>query len=274
MKNLMKSKQFLLIVSTMLCIIIGLLATLAVFLKAERLRKASETQTYRTEMEIAAGSFLLDTDKTVAYHHIRSASDYAMRAGELAGAELFGDIASRVLSGDITEEMKYSVESFLNTDNLSPPENRAHDNPAVTSLKSNPPSYISSKKYKFAEDRANRLFGSTNIFTSGIRTNLGAYLFTCDNAYVIIDERTLLPMEGAVSLDANTLNLSRAECITNTAEYLGAIFPSIKHSFKEPVEISEDESTGIVNLLYETEQGEIRVSVSLGSGKIVKFIKR
>lgn len=277
MKSLFKSKQFLLVMSTMLCLIIGLLATLAVMMRSESIERRSNIAMCRAEMEASAVSLLDDVaagDRVRAYHNAACAADYALRSGEREGAILFNKIADEALRGELNEEITEVVNSYLARSDESTQRVRNTSKTPTQETKIHHPTFVSIEKYELAKDSANRTAGGNYVFTEGVRTDSGAYIFSCGNAYALIDEKTVLPIEGAVSLSEHSGNLNDAECETVAKEYLKLLFPSDEEAFESPIDKLIDEPARSVTYVYLSGEREIKATVNRTSGRVVSFSRR
>ncbi|MBE6616714.1 MAG: hypothetical protein E7627_02035 [Ruminococcaceae bacterium] len=277
MKSLLKSKMFLLVMCTMLCLIIGLLAVLAVVLRSKSLAERSAATTYRAEMETAAYSIIDDVnsgDYLKAYHHASTAADYALRAGERKLALQFHNVAERVTIGELNAEIANDVRQILNTpaDDTGNSAEQARSLP--TQMRKYQPSSVAVTKYKQAKNCANRVVGGSNIFARGTWCDGGRYLFTCDNAYVLVDEKTILPIEASISLPKGVYSFTPEECEEIAKEYLKILYPADSLAFESAKQIIEEETTGNLTILYVAGSKEISATVSPKSGKVVSFSRR
>lgn len=279
MKKLFKSKQFLLVVSAMLCVIIGLLAVLFLEIRQDKLLENSLRELYRTEMITAAESFLDDAQSgsiTLAYHHISYAADYASQCGEYDAATMFDLISERVLAGEMSSEMADSVAGYLENGEVSMPLSVARDigvpgdNTSFSSL----PSYVAVDRYEAAEKCANKLFGGNYVMHSGEKIIAGELMFTCENAYALIDEKTALPIEAAISLEIGEPTLTTERCIASSLEFISEFFSreTVASAVVENVLINE--VAGTVDVRYKCGTKTMFVSIRADNGRISRFFRR
>lgn len=277
MKSLLKSKMFLLVMSTMLCLIIGLLAVLAVVLRSKSLAEQSAAATYRAEMETAAHSLINDVDSgdtLKAYHHALTAADYALRVGERRLAARFQNVAEMVRLGELSAEIADEVRQILVTPSDDTVSSAEQTRSIPTQIRKYQPSSVAVTKYNQAKDCANRVIGGRNIFARGLWCEGGRYLFTCDNAYVLIDEKTILPIEASISLSKGIYSLTSRECEEIAKEYLKILYPADSSAFDSAKQITEDEITGNLTLHYVLGSKEIIATVDPKSGKVISFLRR
>ena len=78
---------------------------------------------YKTEMYSAAEYFIDDIENgniTLAYHHSKYASDHASQCGMTEAALMFGNMANRVLSGDMGMDMAEQVKNYVESGAVPP----------------------------------------------------------------------------------------------------------------------------------------------------------
>ena len=277
MKNLIKSRMFLLVMSTMVCLVIGLLAIIAVTLKSKNLADKSVTLTYHAEMIASADNLMSDIDSgdlLKAYHHALSAADYALRSGRRDIAALFREIAEKVSRGEIGNEISDEIRAIINKFEIDTQNSESDHLERRIELRKHQPISIATAKYKLAEQCANQVLGGEFILTNGNWCDGGQYLFSCDNAYVLIDEKTILPIEASVSFSGGFNNLTTDECAEIAREYLKIVYPADSAAFDSAVQVYKDDNSANVTLVYKSGSKEIKATVSTKNGRVVRFLRR
>lgn len=278
MKTMFISRKLILIAVGGICVIIGLLAVIYFDTRGDKLFEASMKDYYKTEMYSAAEYFIDDIENgniTLAYHHSKYASDHASQCGMTEAALMFGNMANRVLSGDMGMDMAEQVKNYVESGTVPP--DTATGNIAMGRISGQwtaLPVSVSKERYTAAKNTAERIFGGNHLIKRGERTKNGELLFTCSNAYALVDERTAMPVEAAISLETGEALMTDEQCKAAADSFLSEFFSSatVDEASGQTLNTFGDES--ICTVGYTCGGKQVIVEVSRDSGRVVRFISR
>ncbi len=272
------SRKILLTAGAVLCVVIGLLAVIYFDLRGDAVVEESMREFYKTEMYSAAGYFIDDIESgnmTLAYHHSKYAADYASQCGLKEAALMFDSISGRVLAGDMSDDMAEQVREYISTGTV--PEGSIVGNIAISSgldRRIDLPASVTVERYEAAKNSADKIFGGSNVIRRGARTQNGELLFTCNNAYALIDERTAVPIEAAISLEVGEVTMTAEECTAAAEEFLLDFFPEEMVKTATVENVAFDRHNGIYSISYTCGVKQISVTVRGDNGRVVRFIGR
>ena len=225
----------------------------------------------RAESESAAEHLLeaLESgDNILSYHYARMVRDSAAKSGGVETAQKFAGLAETIRITGITEDMVRAAQEYLrgNWEEKEPASDAAvlPDSPPE-------PSEVSVLHRKDALAAAEEIMGTKNFLTEAVRCREGQFLFSCRNAYAVIDGKTSLPVEIGISLppsDGSTV-LSQEECRARADEFLRKYFPAVQ---VQAVRVTPGEDC--VNVEYRMEGRTVTASVRRDTGRIVRYAAR
>ena len=225
----------------------------------------------RAESEAAAEHLLeaLEAGDTVlSYHYARLVRDSAANSGGVETAQKFAGLAETIRITGITEDMLGTAQEYLNGGWGG--KDSASDAAVLPDLPSEPAD-VSVLHRNDALAAAEEIMGTKNFLTEAVRCREGQFLFSCRNAYAVIDGKTSLPVEIGISLppsDGSTV-LSPEECRARADEFLRKYFPSIQI---QAVRVTPGEDC--VNVEYRMEGRTVTASVRRDTGRIVRYTAR
>ncbi len=226
---------------------------------------------YEAETDTAAHK-LLDAleanDVILSYHYARMVRDNAAKSGVRDAAHTFAGLAETIRITGITEDMAITVADYLDGGFETAAEETESsllpDAPAE-------PAEVAVLRRKDALAAAEEIMGTTGFMTSAVRCRKGEFLFTCQNAYAVIDEKTSLPVEIGISLPPSEGSnvLSPEECEVRADEFLHRYFPSaqVQSSRVYP-------GKSCVTVEYRIDGRIVTAAVRLDTGRIVRYMAR
>ncbi|MBQ2724378.1 MAG: hypothetical protein IJF78_01600 [Clostridia bacterium] len=226
---------------------------------------------YRTEADSAAYRLMdsLDEgDNILAYHYAQLVRDNAAKSGQRNTAEIFAGLSETIRITGITDAVKQAVTDYLENGE-DPPEEKTE----ISALPDVPdePEDVAVLRRNDAMAAAEEIMGTSGLLTMAVRCREGEFLFTCRNAYAVIDEKTSLPVEIGISLPKTeeSRGLSPEECEVCADEFLRKYFPSAQVQSSR-VYPGED----CVTVEYRLDGRIVRASVRRDSGRVVRYTAR
>lgn len=271
MKNIYKSKQFLAIASVMLCIIIGLVAALFFQLRGSMTTKESLYNIHSVEFESSMENLISsinESDAVKSYHFAMIAADHAAKCGERRIAVEIKNIAEKILDGGITSELSFAVSDMASA--RSNEKNNIKEI-AEHSVSTALPGFIAIERYEAAKESAEKVLGSESILTEGIRNGAGEILFSCENAYALIDEKTSLPIEAVISAgEINTVTNYEDPAVASI-DFLNKFFSKNAVDSAVLEQSFSDAKKGCVNVKYSLGKRKIELLVRESDGRVVQY---
>lgn len=220
----------------------------------------------------AAAQRLLDAlesgDAIMSYHYARMVKDSAARSGGAETAQRFAGLAETIRITGVTEDMVRTAQEYLEgKSGEAEPVSDAAVLPGATSELED----VAVLRRNDALAVAEEIMGAKNFLTTAVRCRAGEFLFTCRNAYAVIDEKTSLPVEIGISLppsDGNTV-LSPEECRERADGFLRKYFPAVG---VQAVRVIPGDDC--VNVEYRIDGRTVRASVRRDTGRIVRYTAR
>ena len=270
MKENSMTRKMTAAVCTLAAVCSALAVYAAVDFAKDRERRDYYSGMYLSEMRSEAYRFLGavengDGGTAEAYHRARSAEEWARRAGEESAAVLFGKAAE----ADGDERVKYvrAVREYLTTGALSEVTSDKTADIPETDGGEHYDGRISAKKIKAARKTAEEIIGDGSSVVLTYSETESGMKFSCRNAYVIIDPRGGMPVEGALSLPERESVFGAAECGKAADGFIGRYCPSF--TTVTPYETAREH--GAYAMRYRTGAGELTILVDDSRARVVGF---
>ncbi|MBQ8513359.1 MAG: hypothetical protein IJ497_12140 [Clostridia bacterium] len=249
-----------------LTVILGLCGWIWLDLRGDENRE----RMYETEADTAAHKLMdsLDAGDTIlAYHYAQLVRDNAAKAGEREAAHTFAGLSETIRITGITEDIRAAAEKYL-SGGTEPDK----DESSVIPETPYEPEDVAVIRQNDALAAAEEIMGVTGFLTRAVRCRAGEFLFTCRNAYAVIDEKTSLPVEIGISLPPSEDNrLTPEECEARADEFLRKYFPAASQVTASRVYPGDD---GTLTVEYRIDGRIVTASVRRDSGKIIRYIAR
>lgn len=219
---------------------------------------------------------LTEEDTMSSYHFALTAADHAAAAGYGDDAAFFRKISTGIADGaKNVSEIAAAVNLYLETGEF--PEEFTvlyHTaNPAEDTADSEPAS-VSAFRERAAGECAAGVTGADGILRPAEKTRTGEFVYTCRNAYAVIDARSGMPVEAGVSLRPGENHLTEADCVRYADEFLHTYFPPDIVRSAVLVSAAPDTDSGTYDFTYRSTGREIRLSVKRDSGRVVRLVAR
>ncbi|MBE6541422.1 MAG: hypothetical protein E7672_03130 [Ruminococcaceae bacterium] len=268
----------------MLCLLIVLGVYVYCDIRNDSIRNHSLADLFQTEMYNAADrlySELNSGNYITAYHYSKSAEEYAARANLKNEGRLFSKIAFEIenngtVGGETSEALLLYLTTGRVSDNtitaeFSPrnTENEVESGWAGATL-----SAVSKYKIAAAEKSAENVVGVDRVFHLCEKNSAGELIFTCKNAYAVIDEKTGEPIESMLSLERGDENISSDGGLDAVRGFLGMFYPRSSVASIVVEKSVTNEACGTYDYTLLIDGREALVSVKCDSGKVVRIISR
>lgn len=245
--------------------------------RAEQDRISSETMLYRAEIVNSAEnlrSALYADDERLSYHYAASAADRASLAGDVAAAKMFRSMADSLLAdSEADSAVTEAVEQYLASgqtqfEYVNEAEGADGEDDLSDEEEARP---VSAYSEEIAQKCLDRVFGNHNTLRLGMKNRNGQLVYSCSNAYAVIDERTGLPMEFAISLSPAEKRLTADECVQCAMVFLEEYFPRELAESAEVRRIEADDSTGTFEVYCVSRGRQLVMSVRRDTGRVARF---
>lgn len=267
--------------SVMICAVIVLGVYVWCDLRADSVRDESLDDLYETEMYNAANSLynaLADGNITVAYHYSKSAEEYAERADEHDEAILFAKISACLERGENPESSLNDALGEYLIDGDVPDYDAVRtssDSYGCDEIKpDSTPASVSNYRLGVTAESLEKLFGVEKVLHRSEKSVDGELIFTCRNAYAVIDEMTGMPIEAAVTLDRGDRLITAEEGIEEAVEFLGMFYPKSAVSSVVIMQACPNGVSGTYDILLNINGRDSIVSVKRDSGRVVRLMTR
>ena len=256
------------------CALAAICAALAVYAAVDFAKDRERLEYYRgmyiSEMRSEAYRFVAAAEngesvRAEMYHRARSAEEWARRAGEEDAAVLFGKAAEA--EGNECVKYAVAVREYLTTGVL--PEAASHERADRADAEGTEHcnGRISAKKIKAARKTAEEIIGDGSPVVLTYSETESGMKFSCRNAYVIIDPRGGMPVEGALSLPERAAVFGITECGKAADGFVGRYYPS----FTAMMLYDTARERGAYAMRYKTGAGELTVLVDDSRARVVGF---
>lgn len=265
--------------SVMICAVIVLGVYVWCDVRADSVRDESLVDLYETEMYNAANSLynaLAEGNLTAAYHYSKSAEEYAGRADEHDEAILFAKISACLERGENPEAGlsdalgEYLIDGDVPDFDAVRTSVNAEDEIETDST----PASVSDYRLGVASETTAKLFGVGNVLHLSEKNAAGELIFTCRNAYAVIDEMTGMPIEAAVSLERGDHSITAEEGIADAVEFLSMFYPKSTVSSVGVKQVSPNGVSGTYDIMFTVNGENTLVSVKRDSGRVVRLVTR
>ena len=283
MKDVLKKySQQIFVISLCLAIVVAGLSVYLIYdLRREMRRERALEYMYETEMYSSALRLreLLDAGEVMdAFYYACAAGECASRAHKVEENRLFFAIAESLRGGVMpSEEEKNALGRFLESgwnegegesEVISRSGERTRESVEEGSVL---PAFVSAYREKRAKEVAGQVIGVEKTMHPAQKTTDDRRIFTCKNAYVVIDMASTLPCEFFVSLEAVGQLLSADECVDTAYKTLLEYTPKSMHSLVSLESYDYDDNSNFCNCIFSVRGVEYTVSVKNDSGAVVGF---
>ena len=255
------------IFASSLVLLAGVIALLA-YIFFDYRADAREREQYKLmyEVEMKSAAFRLSEEleggeAMKSYHSAMSAAEYAKKAGLKEAAGLFTRVSDAIVSGSADEYIDI-IKGYIRDGEFEYPAEPEMEAEQMENNKK----YVSSFQLERAAKAANSLFGVKNTLKF-VESSAGERLiFTCRNAYAVIDADSGIPREASISLEYKPPVLSDEECIAAASEYIGEFYPDGTFLAVSDIKYGRDNTLAAE---FNVRGERITVIVERGRGRLV-----
>ncbi len=263
----------LLITSLALLIaLVGLCAYVFLVFYGEMREERSRALLYQSRLEDAEEKLdlsLTEQEDRLAYHYAAVAAELCAEKGDHPAALLYGKVANTILQApEQMSAIQKALESYRDTGEI-PHTLVGQEADGEEELRS-----VSMERWAAAEDCVERMYGTYHALHPGAKARNGELVFTGSNAYAIIDGRTGLPVEAAISLSPARKILGADACIGAAKRFLAEYFPEPMATGAVLETIDSDERAGTFELTYRYGEKRMVLSVRRDNGRVARLTTR
>ncbi len=247
---------------------------------------AAQSQTYLHQTLLKTNLRRLDAalaeeNRMTAYHFALTAADHAASAGMGTDAVFFRKISSGIADGaenlpDIVE----TVRGYLETGTV-PETFVLQYETADTSGEGGEEWEPASVSY--ARERAARecavamtgVSGAEHLLRAAKQHPAGEYVYTCRNAYAVVDARSGTPLEAGISSPVTgEIRLSEADCAERAYSFLSEYFRADTVRRANLISAVPDNAAGTYEFTYRSDDRTIKLTVKRDTGRVIRLIAR
>ncbi|MGN1345854.1 MAG: hypothetical protein ACI4V1_03660 [Eubacteriales bacterium] len=223
------------------------------------------------------GAALTEENRMTSYHFAMTAAENAASAGRGDDALFFRKISAGLADGaDNMTEIAAAVEDYL-TEGTVPEAflfSYAAADVSDSSETEDEPASVSYYRKQAAMECAASIAGVQGVLWEAEKSRSGEFIFTCRNAYAVIDARSGTPLEAGISLKPGEIRLSETDCASSAAAFLKEYFPPDIARSAVLVSAVPDEAAGTYEFLYRSGGRDIRLAVKRDTGRVVRLVAR
>lgn len=229
---------------------------------------------YKTNLRMLSDA-LDKNDYLESYRLALAAADTASSAGMENETIFMKNISAAIYenadSGQIVG-LKAAVNNYLDTNEIGSDYLKNDMTRIEEYVDEWEPSSVSNYREAAALECASSVVGVDGVMKPAEQNLSGRYLFTCRNAYVMIDARSGSPSEIGISLSPGQNILSEAECVDYAENFLRKYFTVDIIRTASVVSVEPDPKNGLYNVTIKAHNKSIIISVRRDSGKIMRLI--
>ena len=223
------------------------------------------------------GAALSEENRVTSYHFAVTAAENAASAGYGDDASFFRKISAGIADGARNmDEIAGAVEDYLESGEI--PESFSllyHDAGAEKEdLMDSEPASVSYFRKWAADECAASVIGAEDLLRPAEKSPAGEFVYTCRNAYAVVDARSGSPVEAGMSITPGELRLDEAACAGFAQNFIREYFPPDIARAANLVSAVPDNAAGTYNFTYQSAGRTIQLSVKRDSGRIVRLIAR
>ncbi len=220
---------------------------------------------------------LEEENQVTAYHFAETAADNAASGGRQEAALFFRKISAGISDGASNMvEIAEAVEKYVETGTIPSQFAVSYDTTENRddAEQKEEPSSVSNYRRTAAMECAAAIIGVNKLMKPVEKSNGGEFVFTCRNAYAVIDARSTSPVEAGISLAPGEERLSESACVAYADSFIHQYFPSDIASSAYLVGAQPDKATGVYELIYQCRNKTIKIAVKRDTGKVVRLVAR
>lgn len=244
---------------------------------------AAQAQTYLHQTLLKTSLRRLDAalteeNRMTAYHFALTAADHAASAGLGTDAVFFRKISSGIADGaeNLTDAAE-AVRGYLETGTVPETFALQYETAALSDEDGDAwePASVSYARERAARECAVAMTGVSGILRAAEQHPPGEYVYTCRNAYAVVDARTGTPLEAGISSPVTGENrLSESACAERAYSFLGEYFRMDTVRRANLISAVPDNTAGTYEFTYRNGGRTIKLTVKRDTGRVVRLIAR
>ncbi len=280
MKNFVNRSSAALL--TAACILFATVCVLGGYIcydfRADTERTLAEQNLRSTLLKTNARSLadaLTSENRVTAYHFARNAADAAADTASPDTVRFFRTLSDAVAGEERPlTDLAAAVTMYLETGDI-PADFAASEDvlPDEEDPLDSEPASVSYFRALAAEECASAMIGVEGVLRPAAKSRTGEYVFTCRNAYAVVDARSGAPLEAELSVPrGGEVRLDEADCMAKADEFLRTYFPP---DIARAAALTGVQPVGTA-FAFDFRSGEknIRLTVSRVSGRVVRLVAR
>lgn len=219
---------------------------------------------------------LSEENRMTSYHFALTAAENAASAGHGDDASFFRKISTGIADGaQNMSGIAVTVEEYLASGTVPEEFSILYDTSAdEEDLMAGEPASVSSFRKWAADECAASVTGADGILRTAEKSKTGEFVYTCRNAYAVVDARSGSPVEAGVSIVPGENRLDETACVGFAQDFIREYFPPDIARAANLVSAVPDIAAGTYDLTYRSGAREIRLSVKRDSGRVVRLVAR
>ncbi len=221
------------------------------------------------------GAALSEENRMSSYHFALTAAENAASAGYGDDASFFRRISTGIADGaENLSDIADAVASYLDSGEIPEGFSILYHTEAEEDFMASEPASVSYFRKWAADECAASVIGADDLLRFAEKSPAGEFVYTCRNAYAVIDARSGAPVEAGVSLRPGEPRLDEAACAGFAQNFIREYFPPDIARAANLVSAVPDNAAGTYNFTYQSAGRTIQLSVKRDSGRIVRLIAR
>ena len=221
------------------------------------------------------GAALSEENRMSSYHFALTAAENAASAGFGDDASFFRRISTGIADGaENLSDIADAVASYLDSGEIPEGFSILYHTEAEEDFMASEPASVSYFRKWAADECAASVIGADDLLRFAEKSPAGEFVYTCRNAYAVIDARSGAPVEAGVSLRPGEPRLDEAACAGFAQNFISEYFPPDIARAANLVSAVPDNAAGTYNFTYQSAGRTIQLSVKRDSGRIVRLIAR
>ena len=242
---------------------------------------AADAQSYLSETLFKTsvrrlGAALNEENRMSSYHFALTAAENAASAGYGEDAAFFRKISAGIADGaENLSDIAAAVTSYLDSGEI--PEGFSilhHTEAEEEDFMASEPASVSYFRKWAADECAASVIGADDLLRFAEKSPAGEFVYTCRNAYAVIDARSGAPVEAGLSIVPGEPRLDEAACAGFAQNFINEYFPPDIARAAHLVSAVPDHAAGTYDFTYQGTGREIKLSVKRDTGRIVRLIAR
>ena len=220
---------------------------------------------------------LNEENRMTSYHFALTAAENAASAGRGTEASFFRKISTGIADGaENMNEIAEAVVDYMETGTVPEGFSILYETSeeSVEDLLDSEPASVSYFRRQAAEECAASVTGADGILRPAEKSRAGEFVYTCRNAYAVVDARSGSPIEAGVSMAPGEVRLSEAECAGYAQDFLREYFPPDIARAAVLISAVPEAGSGTYEFTYRSGGREIKLAVRRDTGRIVRLVAR